>query len=208
MNNNDGCIEMTLIRYRNFKWGMDSLKSGLFKVLRPLDANDPYEMMGACSGKLRQDVEERMLADMHRKWKQSRIVNPLTPDWDDVACRVRNHASYFMTVIMERRTQQSLNRIMSLVDAHEVDAVTDQLMWAHYGEKGAGVRIWLDSLKLVTQYSQFFTVKYDNMRPCIDLGSLDTYEINEAWNPFLEKVVDEPSIFSVGYQVSVASFNK
>lgn len=173
----------------DFKWGMESLKSGMFKVLRPLDANDPYEMMGACRGSLRQEVEEQMLVNMHKKWVQSRLMNPSTPDWEDVERRIRDHASYFRTAIMERQPQQSLNRTISFVDACKVDAVTDQLMWAHYGEKGAGFRIWLDSLKLITQYSHIFTVKYDNRRPCINLETLDNYEIDDAWEPFLEKVM-------------------
>lgn len=180
---------MNLIRYMNRKWGHESIISGLFKVLRPLDANDPYEMMGACRGKLRLDVERRMLNDMHEKWEQCRAVDPSTPDWHEVERRIRNHESYFRHTIMERLTQQSLNRTMSFVDADKVDAITDQLMWAHYGENGSGFRIWFDSTKLITRHSQIFPVKYDNMRPCINLGVLDNYEVDEAWKPFLEDVI-------------------
>lgn len=180
---------MNLIRYMNRKWGHESIISGLFKVLRPLDANDPYEMMGACRGKLRLDVEGRMLNDMHEKWEQCRAVDPSTLDWHEVERRIRNHESYFRHTIMERLTQQSLNRTMSFVDADKVDAITDQLMWAHYGENGSGFRIWFDSTKLITRHSQIFPVKYDNMRPCINLGTLDNYEIDDAWKPFLREVM-------------------
>ena len=180
---------MNLIRYMNRKWGHESIISGLFKVLRPLDANDPYEMMGACRGKLRLDVERRMLNDMHEKWEQCRAVDSSTPDWHEVERRIRNHESNFRHTIMERLTQQSLNRTMSFVDADKVDAITDQLMWAHYGEDGSGIRVWFDSNKLKSQYSQFYLVKYDDRRPCIDLGTLDNYEIDDAWGDFLKEVL-------------------
>lgn len=180
---------MMLIRYMSLKWGPESLKSGLFKVLRPLDANDPYEMMGACCGKLRQEVESRMLADMREKWERSRLDNSYTQDWSEVENRVRDHRSYFRAAIMERQTQHSLNRTMSFVDANKVDTVTDQLMWAHYGEGGSGIRVWFDSNKLKSQYSEFYLVKYDDRRPCIDLGTLDNYEIDDAWGDFLKEVL-------------------
>lgn len=183
---------MNLIRYMSFTRGIESLRSGLFKVLRPLDANDPYEMMGACRGNLREEVITQMLSDMRGKWESGKLNGSQYlqyPKWEDVERRVCDHKAYFRKVIMERQTQQCLGRIISFVDASKVNEITDQLMWAHYGEGGSGVRIWFDEARLITGYSQIFPVKYSIQRPCIDLGSLKTYEINEGWTTFLFDVV-------------------
>ncbi len=183
---------MNLIRYMSFKRGVESLQNRLFKVLRPLDANDPYEMMGACRGNLKEEVMAQMLSDMRRKWESGKSQGsqyPQYPKWEDVERRVRDHKAYFRKVIMERQTQQCMGRIISFVDASKVNDITDQLMWAHYGEGGNGMRIWFDGARLVTGYSQIFPVKYSIQRPCIDLGSLKTHEINEDWTTFLFDVV-------------------
>ena len=191
-------MDMMLVRYMSLNHGLEVLRTGLLKVLRPLDTNDPYEMMGACKGKLRAEVEANMIFDLHQKWKTGSSAGATGesnyPKWEDVLQRIFEHKRYFRDVIMARQTQQKLSRIVCFVDADKVDVVSDQLLWAHYGKNGSGIRIWFDEPRLTTKYSQIFAVKYQGNRPCIDLSELVTYQINEKWLSFLGDVMLTKSI--------------
>lgn len=57
-------VAMLLLRYMGLEYGLKSIESGEFKLLRPLEANDPYEMMGAVSGCLSDAAFKELLEDM------------------------------------------------------------------------------------------------------------------------------------------------
>lgn len=183
---------MLLVRYMSLKWGIESVKTGWFKILRPLDTNDPYEMMGACYGRVRDDVRQKMLEDMYSKWKYAcEHPNPKlgVPLWEDVARRIENCEVWFRKIIMDRETQQRLSRILCFMDPSNLTNNADQLMWGHYAEGGRGIRIWFDSDKIKSPHRQFFRVEYRDERPAKNLAELRSYEINEEWIEFLKQVI-------------------
>lgn len=181
-------VVMKLVRYMSFKWGIEAVKSGLFKLLRPLGANDPYEMMGACTGKLRPEVKADMLDDMKYAWVKAglpmsgKVANyPIS----EVIARVENNHYFFQMMLMSREVQQEANAMLCFVDADQIDAVTDQLMWGHYTKGGTGIRIWFESGRFPDELPPLFKVKYLAKRPCIDLGTLNAYNDINVWGRFL-----------------------
>jgi len=188
---------MRLARYMSFKWGLESAKSGAFKVLRPLDTNDPYEMMGSCCGKFAPEVEVSLLEDMRVKWMIEAVSYgelPGFPRLSEVEQRVRNYKYFLDKILMERETQQLLHRILCFVDLDKSNDLSDQLMWGHYGNGGRGVRIWFDADKLDLPYGKVYPVSYSEKRPLMDLGKLKSHEIDASWNDYLKKVLFTKSL--------------
>lgn len=188
---------MRLARYMSFAWGLEAIKSGAFKVLRPLDTNDPYEMMGACCGKFAPEVESSLLKDMRLKWIIEGMSHGSMPGFSrlsEVEERVKNYKYFLNKILMERKTQQLLHRILCFVDLDKINEWSDQLMWAHYGEGGRGVRIWFDVEKLDLSYGKVYPVSYSDKRPLIDLGKLKSYKIDTSWQPYLKKLLFTKSL--------------
>ena len=181
----------------SFKWGLEAIKSGAFKVLRPLDTNDPYEMMGACCGKFAPEVESSFLENMCQKWMVEAMRHgdsPRFPRLSDVKERVNNYKYFLDKLLMERQTQQLLHRILCFVDLDKINDLSDQLLWGHYGDGGRGVRIWFDAGKLDLAYGKVYPVSYGDKRPLLDLGKLKSHEIDASWRGFLKEVLFTKSL--------------
>lgn len=183
---------MRLVRYMSLEWGIKAVKTGLFKLLRPLKTNDPYEMMGACAGQLRPEVKAALLDDMKYAWVKAgmpmsgRAVNyPIS----EVAARVENNHYFFQRMLMSREMQQEANAMLCFVAADQIDATTDQLMWGHYAKGGTGIRVWFDSDGFSDELPPLIKVKYQAKKPRIDLGTLCAYDDKEVWGKFLFDVL-------------------
>ena len=188
---------MKLARYMSLNWGLEAIKSGAFKVLRPLDTNDPYEMMGACCGEFAPEVESSFRKAMHMKWmiEFARYgYRPGFPSWGEVEQRVKNYKYFLNKLMLERKTQQLLHRILCFVDLDKINDLSDQLMWGHYGNGGRGVRIWFDADKLDLAYGKVYPVSYSNKRPLVDLGRLKSHEIDASWQGYLREVLFTKSL--------------
>lgn len=172
------------------EFGVQSVQTGMFKLLRPLDANDPYEMMGATTGWLSAAAQKELCDDMRYEWVKAPLgagVRPVPPI-EAVLERVANSGYYFRQIIMDRMIQQSGMQILCFADAKSVNGVSDQLMWAHYAGGGRGIRVWIDSDKLPSQYPQVFKVNYLERRPTIDLSTLESYKDMSKWGVFYQQV--------------------
>lgn len=179
---------MRLVRYMSFEWGVKAVKSGLFKLLRPLKANDPYEMMGSCIGQLRPEVKAAMLDDMKYEWVKAGLpMSGKVVDYpiSEVIARVENNHYFFRMMLMSREVQQKANAMLCFVDADQIDAVTDQLMWGHYAKGGTGIRVWFESERFADDLPPLFKVRYQSKKPCIDLGKLNAYNDMDVWGKFL-----------------------
>lgn len=188
---------MKLVRYMDFKYGIKSIKEGLFKVLSPLSANDPYEMMGACKGRLTARVYDEFLSDLKYRWSMM-MADPTMvnkpDDISDVLARAQKNHLYYNKIIMERLIQQQRCEIICFVEADEINDTTDQLMWGHYGEGGTGVRIWFDTDLLPNGFPFVYKVKYQLERPTIDLSKVSNYMHDTRWYDFFRDVLLTKSV--------------
>lgn len=181
---------MMLVRYMGLTSGLKTVESGLFKLLRPLDTNDPYEMMGATVGRLSEAAQKELRDDMRYEWAKASLgmgARPVPPI-EEVLWRVDHSEHYLRQIIMDRMIQQSGMQILCFVDAEFAKGVSDQLMWAHYAGGGRGIRIWIDSDKLPQSYPLIFRVNYLECRPTIDLATLKSYKDMSKWGPFYQQV--------------------
>ncbi len=183
---------MMLIRYMSLNRGIEAVETGLFKLLRPLNANDPYEMMGACVGRLKPEVQAELLNDMKYEWLKAQLpmsgkvaLYPI----EEVIARVSNNASYIQKMLMSREVQQELNTMLCFAEAAQIDATADQLMWGHYAGGGTGVRIWFDTDHFPKTLPPLLKVQYQETRPQIDLGTLNSYNDVAAWGQFLMEIL-------------------
>lgn len=183
---------MKLIRYMSLEWGIKAVKTGMFKLLRPLNANDPYEMMGSCVGQLRPEVKTALLNDMKYEWAKAGlplsgklVKSPIS----DVIERVENNHFFFQMMLMSREVQQKSNAMLCFIDAEQIDATADQLMWGHYAGGGTGIRIWFESDSFQAGLPPLINVRYQEQRPKIDLGELESYHDPKVWGKFLFDVM-------------------
>lgn len=176
----------------SLEWGVEAVKSGIFKLLRPLNANDPYEMMGACTGRLRPEAKAILLDDMKYAWIKAGLpLSGKVIDYpvSEVCARVENNSYFFQMMLMSRELQQKRNAMLCFSDAAQIDATADQLMWSHYAGGGTGIRIWFESDSFQTRPSPLLKVQYQEKRPAINLEELETYNDVNAWSKFLLKVL-------------------
>lgn len=121
---------MMLVRYMGLEYGLKTVESGAFKLLRPLDANDPYEMMGATVGRLSGAAQKELSDDMRYEWAKAPLGMGMrvVPSIEEVLERVANSGHHFRQIIMDRMIQQSSMQILCFVDAESAKGVSDQLM--------------------------------------------------------------------------------
>lgn len=168
-----------LLRYMSLKYGLEALRTGEFKVTRPCDANDPYEMMGGWSGRLSDRVREEFCDSVAMGWAREaveptnrKIIMPLRKVLNDAW---NNFEKTFAIKILSRETFQKNESFLCFVDADQVTDETDQLMWAHYGECGRGVRIWFDEERLKEVYPLIRPIVYREQRPTLELDKLASW---------------------------------
>ena len=176
----------------SLEWGVEAIKSGMFKLLRPLNANDPYEMMGACTGRLRPEAKAALLDDMKYAWIKARMpMSGKVIDYtvSEVCARVENNSYFFQMMLMSRELQQKLNAMLCFSDAQQIDETADQLMWSHYAGGGTGIRIWFESDSFHERLPPVLKVRYQEKRPAINLGELESYNDVNVWGKFLIDVL-------------------
>ena len=183
---------MLLVKYLSQYYGVKSIISGQFKLVRPLDVNDPYEMMGTCVGQPRDKVRAEIRNYLLYEWARSVLDFPprgrIAP-LEDVKRSVDNIAYYIQRILMERPVQQRMDRIMCFIDANKINETSDQLMWGHYAKNGSGMRIWFDSDALsVAGMPPIFPIEYDSKRPALDLSELKSFDDHDVWDPFIRKL--------------------
>lgn len=181
----------------NLDYGPDSVKTGLFKLMRPLDANDPYEMMGGCKGELTPCVQKQLEDYLRYVWLRESCTrfNTLTiPTLEEVLFRARYQAkAYLRKVIMERHTQENLNRILCFSEADLINSESDQLLWGHYAKGGSGIRIWIDTEKSDSLLPPLIKISYSDLRPIFDLSSLTQYPDDDAMGEFCMSLIKTKS---------------
>lgn len=183
---------MKLVRYMNLEYGLSAIRTGLLKLVRPLDTNDPYEMMGSCTGTLQKEVKEAYKNEVRYLWamKMADLTCLIKPDDIDICLRrVESSEIFFRQVIMDRRIEQKRNRILCFIDPERIDGTADQLMWGHYAQGGQGMRIWFDDKHLPEDYPHLYRVEYEETRPTIDLSQLKDYIDDPLWGEFFRKVL-------------------
>lgn len=171
---------MKLIKYTKTDYGIGSLSSGEFKITRPLDVNDPFEMLGACIGRLSDKARKEFVDDIAYKWTKETLspsrITPLRPIDVVRADAWANADEAIREQVLSRSVFQQSDRILSVVDADRMDDRSDQLMWAHYADSGNGMRIWIDDSKMPKEYPAFSRVRYSDERPCLDLRKVESWD--------------------------------
>lgn len=179
---------MLLIRYMRLDHGLSAIRDEELKLSRPLDVNDPYEMMGACVGHMSQKVRKEFYDNITYGWlKESLapsgrgIIRPL----DVVQREATNYSeAVIKRVIMERSVVQGKERFVCFSDPNRIDGCSDQLMWAHYADGGKGVRVWFDSDKFPVAHMVLRYVAYADRRPMLDLGKCECWMDDKIFTEF------------------------
>lgn len=170
---------MLCYRYMNFQNAKWSLEDGWFKTSRPSEFNDPFD----CRANIKGVPSERVLkeyVDLNFKRLRERIllINPALANVNIgrglILEKLRHRTDWadeVMTELLEGC--DAVARIICFSCAAVKDEHSDNLMWGHYADKGAGVRIGfdLDDLKNTGCYL-FDRVHYDKVMPTFDLSKL------------------------------------
>lgn len=190
---------MLCYRYLSRKWGMEALKTGKFKMSRVRETNDMFDCTGVFSGYFSDEsfmqvvypvltvAAKRKLRNIKRNYSAETyrfVVHGLIDEWrlmltDDTFNRRRPVCDELVILCMSE--ERKLMDERALLD--------ESLMWAHYGDKGYGIRI---GLKVPTPDQRLVVrVEYKNKVPDYDLSKLQRKwkqgEREDFWLRFIER---------------------
>ena len=101
----------------SLKWGLESIKSGWFKLSKASEFNDPMDSVGN--------------------------IYPVMPS--ALLAQLGDDADFYKGMMKDRRQIDYAYRFLCLSAARKRGWYkSDPLLWAHYGDRGCGVRIALD----------------------------------------------------------------
>lgn len=184
---------MFVWRYMDLKYGVQSAMTGRFKLSRIQDLNDAYEMRCACVGQLKPKVQREFHEQIIEQYKEAPLVDSLgrkKPQLDDVLNEAQNYtAKYLNSVLMERKIPEARQKILCFADATVVDSNSELLLWGHYGDKGAGVRVLLDIPGERNDTYAIRKVRYTELRPILDISLFNSWMDLNVMTPFFEESV-------------------
>ena len=161
---------MRCYRYMPFEYCVQTILSGRFKVAKPSDFNDPFDCIGNVCGVPPQNVLRKFAATLDAAHEHSvdEVADWLGRDFDLKLAKA----------VQDRASIGQLFRVLCMSDADETDHNSETLMWAHYADKGRGVRILLDldpdGLPIGCSYEKI-TYSPDGRVPILPLSTLTDF---------------------------------
>ena len=184
---------MLVWRYMDLKYGVQSAITGRFKLSRIQDLNDAYEMRCVCVGKLKPSVQQEFRNLMAEQYKAVPPIDEYGREklqLEEVLNYAQKYtAEYFNLVLTERKIPEARQKILCFSDATVVDSNSDLLLWGHYGDKGAGVRVLLDIPSERNNTYAIRRVRYAELRPVLDISLFNSWMDLNVMMPFFEESV-------------------
>ena len=124
---------MRCYRYMDYRFGIQSVLDAAFKVTNPDDFNDPFDCIGNVCGIPPKNSLVNFARTLQRPPSVTldQVIEKLQRDFD-----LKLAAS-----VQDRKSIGELYRVLCLSNADLADANSETLMWAHYADKGCGVRV-------------------------------------------------------------------
>ena len=173
----------------DLKYGVQSARTGRFKLAKVQDLNDSYEMRGACVGRLKPKVQLELIDEITKQYYAAPNKNEkglLKRDFNLVLDDIKNSSEQTMKIVLMRReTYEERQRVLCFTDASIIDNNADLLLWGHYADNGRGVRV------LVNIPNNYIVekVKYSEQRPVLDLAQFDSWMDVDVMAPFFMESV-------------------
>ena len=126
---------MLCYRYLDYEYGVESVISGNFKVASPQEFNDPLDCYGNACG----------TPPRHVLVKFAKTFHSFGHSTDDIADFIgRDFDLKMAAAIQDRSKIGNLFRLLCFSDVNKTSQESETLMWAHYADKGFGVRVLFD----------------------------------------------------------------
>lgn len=170
---------MLCYRYMSFQNAKWSLEDGWYKTSKPSDFNDPFDCRINVIGELQDEVAAEYI-DRNFQQLRARVIlkHPelikLNMGRKLMFEKMRLCADWANEVMTQMRTGcENDARIICFSRAAVEGDGNDNLMWGHYADKGAGIRIGfeLDDSNMDNPY-RLKRVCYDKEMPTYDLSKL------------------------------------
>lgn len=184
---------MLIWRYMDFKYGTQSVLEGRFKWAHPNELNDAYEFRGRSVGMFSAKVREEIRKYALSLWKKSPLISPSGQSKrpvQDVNRAVDVEAGeIFNGILMYRRAIGGKMLILCGSDATFYDPNIEQLMWAHYGDRGRGVRVLLNLKSADRADLDVHFIIYKEEMPVVDLSLFKKWMDMDFLIPFFKQCV-------------------
>ena len=178
---------MLCYRYFKFDDAKESLNDGWYKTSKPSEFNDPFD----CRANFVGEPSDRVLGeyiDRNFKWIRELAIqtNPIwasvSIDRNFVLAKLRASINWAKDATRTMREgADAIVRIMCFSRAAVENEVADNLMWAHYADKGTGVRIGFDFNDANNHRAYHLeAVHYDSAMPTIDLSKVNQWPIDNS----------------------------
>lgn len=181
---------MLVWRYMNFRYGAQSILEGKFKLARPSELNDAYELRGRCEGKFSGKVCEEVREYVKDHYKSvplisadgcsKRSIEEINEVIDkEMECN-------FTRMLFLRKSMEERILLLCCSDGEYQDANVEQLMWAHYADKGKGVRVLLNLEDIGNKSFVIDRVNYTEEIPSVDVSKFEKLIDMSMLTPFLK----------------------
>lgn len=187
---------MRCYRYMDFKYGLQSFETGLFKVTKPNDFNDPYDCYGLVTGELRKEVfEEHVRTNFNRLCEGYDKASDIPADvFSSPEKMIEWYGPRFGKLAHEqmlyRRIYDEKIRVLCLVGKDGLTPESDALMWSHYAHGGHGVRIELEIQEEGPGLAYGLRhVKYQDEVPRLDLSKVNHWPDEELYPTFFSDCI-------------------
>lgn len=177
---------MRLYQWMSYDTFKKAIGNGCFYVraTRPWEFNDPFDCTGGVFGTPSSDFvsEFFILRQDKQMCFESKFKMGFLGNNRDEAAK-KEVEGILRHMLQDRKFLGQGYRIACFSDADRINLSDETLMWAHYGEKGRGVRVCIE---LDGSDFDLVHVDYKDEPPQIDLGVIGT--IDEL-GPFFKKCI-------------------
>lgn len=187
---------MRCYRYMDYEYGLQAFETGLFKVTKPSEFNDPYDCYGLVTGNLREEVLERFVRDNFARLcvdHENAIGVPRevfdSPDKMLEWYRPRFGRAARQQIFYRQIFDQHL-RVLCFSAKEGLKPESDALMWSHYANGGFGVRIELEIAEEAAGIPYGLRrVNYLPTAPKIDLGVCNRWPESDPFHDFFMQCI-------------------
>ena len=168
---------MLCYKYMSWCHWLDTMLMCRIKASKPSEFNDPFDCVGAISGQLPKDAEDKYIDQCYQKYAPA-MGKEMEEEFKNTFASV--YKSLVERCFYNKQHLDEVCRIVSLSDASRISHRDDLLMWSHYADCAKGVRIAIDMPRSCDYYA-LEHVHYAEEIPVYDITNADVLFGGPRW---------------------------
>ena len=150
-------------------------------------------MRGVCIGKLKPQVEAELIEKTKKMYVSASDTDasgnskrPLNEVLSDIRTKPDQ---YLNAIILRRNSVEHGQRVLCFTDATIQDTRSEMLLWAHYANKGSGVRVLMNLSETPKYPFVLRRVHYTEARPVLDISQFDSWMDQKVFREYFKAML-------------------